>query len=345
MKIVVLGAGVGGLYAAKLLAEQGHDVTVYEKNTKDNLSYPWRDDIGIKAVNEVGIPLPAYHCHVDPVSFCLPHLPPIKMPVAMAESEWHIERHEFAVMFADLAEEAGAKIVYGKEIKEFPKADLIIDNRGLDLSTISENNVFNVYRAVVEPACKPPKKHRKKIYIKHIVPGGVSWCIVEPDGKVNILVGRLGPMTEDDFKESLKALKADNPIISDEVLLGGDFYTIPISRPSASLVADGYIKLGDAAFMTIPLIGSGLADSLRAATYIADTLKTAKSTKAKDLWAYQVKYFRTAAPVDVLIDGIRELLMSYNIPYFFASLARVLLAKKIPTNYKFHKLWQKLYQK
>ena len=37
-KIVIIGAGHGGMQAAKVLSAGGNDVTVYEKSTIDRLS-------------------------------------------------------------------------------------------------------------------------------------------------------------------------------------------------------------------------------------------------------------------------------------------------------------------
>ena len=42
-RIIVAGGGHGGIAAAKLLAEQGFDVTVYEKNERENMGYDWTD--------------------------------------------------------------------------------------------------------------------------------------------------------------------------------------------------------------------------------------------------------------------------------------------------------------
>ena len=42
-KIIVAGAGHGGLTAAALLAKAGFDVTIYERNEEGKLGYDWTD--------------------------------------------------------------------------------------------------------------------------------------------------------------------------------------------------------------------------------------------------------------------------------------------------------------
>lgn len=42
-KIVVAGAGHGGVIAAAKLAKEGFDVTVYEKKKRENIGHDWED--------------------------------------------------------------------------------------------------------------------------------------------------------------------------------------------------------------------------------------------------------------------------------------------------------------
>ena len=42
-KIIVAGGGHGGITAGMLLAKHGYDVTVYEKNTRENMGHDWTD--------------------------------------------------------------------------------------------------------------------------------------------------------------------------------------------------------------------------------------------------------------------------------------------------------------
>ena len=58
MKIIIAGAGIGGLQAAKLLAAKGHDVTIYEKSAEGELGQDWYEDIDYKLFNDIKIKLP-----------------------------------------------------------------------------------------------------------------------------------------------------------------------------------------------------------------------------------------------------------------------------------------------
>lgn len=48
MKIIIAGAGHGGLVAGALLAKAGHQVELYEKNSKENLGHDWEDRFDVK---------------------------------------------------------------------------------------------------------------------------------------------------------------------------------------------------------------------------------------------------------------------------------------------------------
>ena len=56
-RILVAGAGCGGLVAAIKLAEMGHNVTVFEKSDKDLLGLEQTDAIDLSAFEMAGIPV------------------------------------------------------------------------------------------------------------------------------------------------------------------------------------------------------------------------------------------------------------------------------------------------
>lgn len=53
MKIIVAGAGHGGLTAAALLSAAGHDVSVLEKEKRENLGHDWEDRFTFEILREI----------------------------------------------------------------------------------------------------------------------------------------------------------------------------------------------------------------------------------------------------------------------------------------------------
>ena len=149
MKIIVIGAGIGGLQSARVLAEGGHDVVVYEKSSKGNISYDWRDDVEYNVFDELNIPIPEDSHRVQNVSFLAPYSDkPLFVYQDEDKMEWGVYRHTFGDMLATRAEEKGAKVVYdtvvekliidGDAVKgvvingEEILCDLVIDCSGMD---------------------------------------------------------------------------------------------------------------------------------------------------------------------------------------------------------------------
>ena len=52
-KIVIAGAGHGGLIAGARLAAAGYDVTIYERKIKSELGYDWDDAIALNWMADV----------------------------------------------------------------------------------------------------------------------------------------------------------------------------------------------------------------------------------------------------------------------------------------------------
>ena len=53
MKILVAGAGHGGLTAAAILAKAGHSVTVYEKQKPEDIGYDWEDRFTFSLLSDI----------------------------------------------------------------------------------------------------------------------------------------------------------------------------------------------------------------------------------------------------------------------------------------------------
>lgn len=121
-----------------------------------------------------------------------------------------------------------------------------------------------------------------------------------------------------------KIFKADNPHLGDKLVLGGQITKIPLRRPLAILVADGYAAVGDSACMTVPIAGSGIANSLRAGKILADVIRADRNEEysAYSLWGYQVTFFDKIGNSSAMIDMARALLLSLkkeDFEFFFGN--------------------------
>ena len=345
MKIVIIGAGIGGLQSAKVLAEGGNDVTVYERSRKGEISYDWRDDVEYNVFDELDLPIPSDSHRVQNVSFLAPFSDkPLFIYQDEDKMEWGVYRHTFGDMLATRAEEKGAKILYETSVEslviedekvkgvvvcgEIVYADLVIDCSGMDsrfraslpesmgiTKSANPDEAFNVYRAHFNKreGEVEPEKHRRLVYLKPEGALGISWVVCEPDGTENVLIGRIGSLPQEEIDSSIAKLKELHPIIGDDIVYGGRRARIPIRYPLLKMVGDGYVAIGDSAFMTIPLIGSGIACSLRAGQILGETINEARSTDVKTLWKYQVKYYQKIASEHFLVDCMkRKVLVADN---------------------------------
>ena len=59
-KIIIIGAGHGGIITSSILSKNGFDITIYEKNKEDNLGYDWEDIFDITPFLKLGIPILKY---------------------------------------------------------------------------------------------------------------------------------------------------------------------------------------------------------------------------------------------------------------------------------------------
>lgn len=341
MKIIVIGAGIGGLQAAKLLSEGGADVTVYEACDRKALSYDWIDDVEPTVFEDIQFPLPPHHFRTDNTSFAVPMSDKVlRVKVPDEKREWSIERREFSEMMVSRAENAGAKLIFGTKVNGLiidttaitgiiidgkkVDADLVIDCSGATspfraslpdkmgiTAHMKDNEVFRVFRAFYTSSDGIEKPiDTKKIYLKHLGEDGISWCFVEPNGEANVLIGRMGGLSENSLNTALTELKKSNPIIGDEIIRGGGIYTIPVRYFLPRMVANGYAAIGDAAFMTVPMIGSGISNSLRAGKILAETILTETATDVASLWKYEYRYVKEVGASQVMVDSMKRMLLS-----------------------------------
>ena len=324
-KIIVAGGGHGGIGAAMRLAQHGFDVTVYEKNSRENMGYDWTDIFDRKGFTCLGIPMPdesLYRLKHD-MTFYSPAMDtPLTQNVPEDQLEIQMERRDIYNHLISHAEKAGVKFVFECEItgpvlignrvvgiktSDGEKiGDLVIDACGIHSpvrmnlpssfgiqKSPKEYELFYVYRAFYNKACEVDDIDKYKVLLLPEGGEGISWVATEEE-HTDVLIGRFHPFTLDEALATVDRMRKTNPSIGEEKVRGGQFVKIPVRQPLGVMVADGYAAIGDSAFMTVPVIGSGIANSLKAAKILADTVihDVSCSYSAETLWKYQRTFYK-----------------------------------------------------
>lgn len=324
-KIIVAGAGHGGVAAVAFLAKAGLDVTVYEHGAKGKLGHDWTDIFEPGAWKAAGIALPAKekYEYKNNMTFYSPDLrTPLTQSIPPDEIEIKMERRDIYEHLISHALKRGVKFVYGCDIrgpvvtgnrvagiktdKGDYYADLIIDAAGVN-SPVRTNlpavcgietkarrfEKLFVYRAFYDNpgGLKPDAKY--KVYLLPDGKKGIAWVASERE-YTDLLIGRFEPFGTEEIGDSISFLSRTNPWLGNKVLRGGQFTEIPVRQPLAVMVCDGYAAVGDSAFMTIPIIGSGIANSFKAARMLARTVLSDNggACSANTLWPYQAEYYK-----------------------------------------------------
>ncbi|MBQ7653006.1 MAG: NAD(P)/FAD-dependent oxidoreductase [Clostridia bacterium] len=318
-KIIVIGANQTGLVSAWKLGEAGFDVTVYEAKSKDQVAYDWYDDIDPLVFGEIGLPMPDKSMYFNKKlwTFVNPS-ESVKVFVqgGAQANDISIERRPLNDFLLSYAEKV-AKVNYGVKVDELIIsedsikgvivrgekifADLVVDTSGVyskfrtslpesfKMDNVTSDEVFVAFRGFFERV-EGEVDYTNKAYLKHQGQKGISWAITT-DEDVDILIGRVGKLPKEQIDDALASLKKDNPALGEKLVKCGYVASIPVRYPSTMMVANGYVTVGDSAYMTIPMMGSGVVAGMIAATYLAEVLTAKRDFSKENLWNYQVKFY------------------------------------------------------
>lgn len=341
---MVIGAGVGGVVCAYHLAKNGHNVCVIEQKSYDNVTYDWHDDIAKTSFKNADIPAPSSEIYFDKRNWAFVAPNSKKHVYAPLEeaTDISIERRPLLHFLCDLAKSVGVQfkfdaraelvcengIVIGAKInEEIISCDLLIDNSGVDSAIrsnlpqnygiqnhVKNGEVFCAYRGFFNKNDVTVKDEDTNLaYLLHNGKKGISWCISDPrEDVVDILIGQIDSLSDADIAFALDSLKKDNPVLGDTLVKGGKVCRIPVRYPLTKMVGEHFAIIGDSAFMTIPMLGSGIASSMLAGKLLAETVNETNSTSVNDLWKYQVKFYKQCGANHYGIDVIKRWLLSAN---------------------------------
>ena len=118
-KILIVGAGHGGLVAGFKLAEQGFDVQIFEKRSRENIGWDWRDNMETWIFKEIGIaePDPSMYRHPANYQYLSPNeMYFLKTTIPFEDREITIERKYLVNYLIDSAIKAGVKINFNSKV-------------------------------------------------------------------------------------------------------------------------------------------------------------------------------------------------------------------------------------
>ncbi len=342
-KIIVAGLGHGGIAAAALLAKNGYDVTVFEKKERGTLGYDWTDIFAPAALRIAGIPMPPRNKYEfkENMTFFSPNARKgLEQQVPHDELEIKMERRDIYDHLINHAVSCGVKIEYGCEVLSpivdgkrvvgintssgEKYANLVIDACGMNSpvrrnlpeelgieNEIARRERITIFRAFFNKATDEEVEAKFRVMLLEGNKLGVSWVASE-DEHTDLLIGRFEEFDLDEVNSFADYLRTKCPRLGKEIVRGGQFVEIPVRHPLSVMVADGYAAIGDSAFMTVPLIGSGIANSLKAAKMLADTVINDKdgTFSAASLWNYQVKYYRALGAGLAPLECVKFLLLT-----------------------------------
>ena len=339
--IAVLGMGQGGMVAAIKLAEAGFQVDVFEKGAEGEISYPWFDDITFNVFDAVNIPAPPREDYTQKSKwlFVSPNhkdslpVPPMPPMVEVSVSRRGLNQHLCA-----LAEKAGANLHFEEAAEELIfdgdqvvgittakgayEADLVIDASGID----------SPFRGQLpKSACIPARPERDDILygtrtfyerepgsatpdpesVLHLMPMKdvtICWGNLNDRDEVDMLILNIGEMKPEADDACRDFLIDYNEVCSTREILPTRPVRVGIRATMPVIVADGYAAVGDAAFMTMPFMGSGIEASMKAGKMLADVVikNKKKDFTAKNLWKYETTYMKKLGGVYMLIDVVKR---------------------------------------
>lgn len=345
-KIVVVGAGHGGLIAAAKLAKNGFNVTVFEKRKKNDLGHDWEDRFTFELLSELidkdikDFPEGCWRYRGD----CAFVSPAKRKKVIINYDNNTKQKIMWRVpllnMLIEYAEKCGVHFEFEREVYSpvienhyitgittsdgIIKCDMLIDAAGV-FSPIRRNlpneaeiekeprrgDLFYAYRAYYKKDSQFPVPDVPfEVYMYHEGEKGLSWFCTNEDN-VDILLGRIDPIDDKKIKEQTAIFKESHPWFTDEIVHGGKYGIIPVRRPLTLMVYNGYAAVGDSAFMTTPMNGMGIDLSLQAGAILAETINNASGDYSREkLWDYNRKFHILYGGETAKNEGLKNSILS-----------------------------------
>ncbi len=340
--VIIAGASTTGSWFARKMAEKGHSVLVIEKQQAKDVSRDY--DIFHMGEEEMRrfdleIPKPGDKEYGFTFTSGRNFSPYGNYPKYGEETVIGMHKHEYIMKMNRQAEKAGAKIIYGASFRDFLKDDMgkiigakYITNEGetaaegkivadctgipsvarrklpdtayVENFMLKPEDIFYVvlyYAKYIDSSVNPIDLHGSFMQYK-------SWSAPSADEHGAIL--GIGANYSYDYAEEIfKSVRKNIPwpkYTVEKVEKG----MTPYHRTLYSFVEDGFIAMGDTAFLTKPTCGEGCTSSLYqaeiAVEVISKLIKENKSLTKENMWQINKRYFQVQGKA---FDSLRPILI------------------------------------
>lgn len=281
MNISIIGAGPAGGFAAKLLAEKGHTVTIYEDHpqvgipvqctgllTKTFLElHPIKKEFLINEIKKVRI------------------ISPEKTSVEIPLTEYVICRTKFDQYLANLAINAGAQLFTQHRFAGVRNGNILIKHKG-EITEKKTDILIGADGPLSEVAKSAGIYTKRKMLIAHqvtiqgnfepeifttyfgkIAPGFFAWVV--PESKT---IARVGLQTMHDTANCFKIFAKQIP----GKILGNQAGPIPLFTGNEIVQKNNTYLIGDAAALTKSTTGGGIYSGMLSSKILAECIENKK---------------------------------------------------------------------
>jgi len=331
--VLVIGSGTAGCMAAKTAASAGLKVCLVDCKPKAQIGNKvCGDGIGEHHLDHVRLAYPTGEELEREILGVNVHSPDIEKTFVVAGEGvrgFIVNRHLFGqrllkdaldagVILKDLTQvlkpivkEGFVKGVIAKDVRSDNEYELtanaVVDGSGVSAvirrnlpseigieTQVNKEDMIVCYREIrrLKEAFAEPEFCQ--IYLNlEVAPGGYYWIFPESDNKVNVGLGVVPSKNSPNPKEQLYDHILSKPLFEGSSIMhrGGGF--VPTRRSLDSIVGNGVIVVGDAAYHVNPIHGGGMGPSMMAGTIAGETLTEAigkGDLGASSLWPANLRY-------------------------------------------------------
>ncbi len=315
--VIIIGGGPAGATMARIAAQNGQSVMVYDK--RKELGEPVRcgEGLGQREVVAQGLDLPrwCFSTEIHGAKVVAPNGKSITWKSGDTKG-WVLERKIFDKWLVELAVEKGAKVKTYHRVTDLVKKDgridgvmvsrwggepyevrapLVVSAEGMEAMVARKAGLKAAATLYDVDTCyqyeMKPYDHENLIELyfgNDVAPRGYVWIFPKDARKANVGIGigahltnwkKGGEVDGADPKLLLDKFVQGHPQLKDSSVLEDFGGVISVGAPIDSFVKDGFMCIGTAAKQVDPIHGGGIALAMEAGIMAANVAEKARGKK------------------------------------------------------------------